>query len=308
MSPGAAGVVWALGFVLLESIQFVFFANVFQRISSHLFGFCVFAITTIAFVGWSALRRPAELRLALAQPRLLLAINLTATLSWIMFLLAVQIIEPAIAYTLGAAAMPLAAWAFARLGVAEGAGPRNPIEASGFALIFGGAVFLTAVTIAGWSGFVRGGPSAALLGAVLAVGEGVLFTWLLVLCQRLDRKGVSANVVFGLRFPLYVIAAGMLSAVGFDQKEAIGAGETALIVAAGLILIIPPLYALQRAIALISTLTISVLTALGPFAIFTLQLVEGRVEHSTATLIGLGVFFAGSLAAAFGAVRATKQA
>ncbi len=204
--------------------------------------------------------------------------------------------------------MPLAAWAFARLGVAEGAGPRNRVETSGFFLILSGAVFLSIVTIAGWSGFVRGGPGSALLGAALALGEGVLFTWLLVLCQRLDRKGVSANVVFGLRFPLYVIAAGMLGAVGFDQKEAIGAGETALIVAAGLILIIPPLYALQRAIALISTLTISVLTALGPFAIFTMQLVEGRVEHSTATLIGLGVFFAGSLAAAFGAVRATKQA
>ncbi len=308
MSPGAAGIVWALGFVLLESIQFVFFGNVFQRISSFQFGFYVFAITTAAFVGWSALRRPVELRMALAQPALLLAINVTATLSWVMFLMAVQIIEPAIAYTLGAAAMPLAAWAFARLGAAERAGPRNRVETSGFFLIFSGAFFLSIVTIAGWSGFVRGGPASALLGAALALGEGALFTWLLVLCQRLDRKGVSANVVFGLRFPLYVVAAGILGAMGFDQKASISAGETAIIVAIGLLLIIPPLYALQRAIALISTLTISVLTALGPFMIFTMQLVEGRVEHSTATLIGLGIFFTGSLAAAFGAVRATKQA
>lgn len=308
MSPGAAGVVWALAFVLLESIQFVFFGNVFQRISSHLFGFYVLAITTIAFVGWSALRRPAELRLALAQPRLLLAINITATLSWVMFLMAVQIIEPAIAYTLGAAAMPLAAWAFARLGVAEGAGPRNAAETSGFTLIFCGAAFLAIVTVAGWSGFVRGGPAAALLGASLALAEGVLFTWLLVLCQRLDRKGVSANVVFGLRFPLYVVAAGMLGAMGFDQKPPLDPGETAIIVALGLILIIPPLYALQRAISLISTLSISVLTALGPFLIFSMQLVEGRVEHSTATLIGLGVFFTGSLMAAYGALRGAKPA
>ena len=61
MSPGAAGIVWALGFVLLESIQFVFFGNVFQRISSFQFGFYVFAITTAAFVGWSALRRRCAL-------------------------------------------------------------------------------------------------------------------------------------------------------------------------------------------------------------------------------------------------------
>ena len=155
MSPGAAGIIWAIAFVLLESIQFVFFGNVFQRISSFEFGFYVFAITTLAFVGWAALRRPAELRRAFTQPRLLMAINVTATMSWIMFLLAVQIIEPAIAYTLGAAAMPLAAWMFGRLGVTDGAGPRNPVEWAGFALISFGVLFLTIVTIIGWSGFVR---------------------------------------------------------------------------------------------------------------------------------------------------------
>ena len=159
MNRAAIGVLWGLSFVVLESIQFVFFGGVFQRMSSFTFGFYVFALTTVAFVGWSALRRPAELRRAFAQPLLLLAINVTATLSWVMFLLAVQIIEPAIAYTLGAAAMPLSAWAFARLGAAEGAGPRNLVEGGGFALIFLGVVYLTVVTIAGWSGFVRGGPS-----------------------------------------------------------------------------------------------------------------------------------------------------
>lgn len=308
MSPGAAGVVWVLAFVLLESIQFVFFGNVFQRMSSFEFGFYVFAITTLAFVGWSAFRRPAELRRAFAEPRLLFAINITATLSWGMFLLAVQIIEPAIAYTLGAAAMPLSAWAFARLGAAEGAGPRNLVERGGFALIFLGVVYLTVVTIAGWSGFVRGGPSAAALGVALAIAEGALFTWLLVLCQRLDRTGVGAGVVFGLRFPLYVLAAGALAAAGFDQKAPLNGSETAIIVAVGLLLIIPPLYALQRAVALVSTLTISVLTALGPFVIFGLQLIEGRIDHSPATLLGLTIFFAGSLAAAFGAVRAARPA
>ena len=306
MSPGAAGVIWALAFVLLESIQFVFFGNVFQRMSSFLFGFCVFAIATLGFVGWSALRRPAELRRALAQPRLLLAINVTATLSWVMFLLAVQIIEPAIAYTLGAAAMPLAAWAFVRLGLSPGTGTRDRVELAGFALISLGVVYLGVVTIAGWSGFVRGGPAAAAAGVAMALAEGVLFTWLLVLCQRLDRKGVGAGVVFGLRFPLYVLTAGALGALGIDAKAPLEWGEMALIVALGLLLIIPPLYALQRAVALVSTLTISVLTALGPFVIFMLQAAEGRVEQSAATLIGLAVFFAGSLAAAFGAVRAAR--
>lgn len=306
MTPGSAGVVWALAFVLIESIQFVFFGNVFQRMSSFQFGFIVFAVTTIAFVGWSAIRRPAELNRACAQPRLLLAINVTATLSWVLFLLAVQIIEPAVAYTLGAAAMPLAALAFVRLGLSPGTGLRNPVELSGFALILLGVAYLGVVTIGGWSGFVRGGPAAAAVGVAMALTEGVLFTWLLVLCQRLDRKGVGASVVFGLRFPLYVFTSGALCALGFDAKAPLGWGETAVIAALGLLLIVPPLYALQRAVALVSTLTISVLTALGPFVIFLLQAVEGRVEQSPATLIGLAIFFTGSLAAAFGAVRAAR--
>ena len=61
MTPGATGVIWALGFVILEAIQFVFFGNVFQRISSFQFGFFVFALTTVAFVSWSALCRPDQL-------------------------------------------------------------------------------------------------------------------------------------------------------------------------------------------------------------------------------------------------------
>ena len=54
---------------------------------------------------------------------------------------------------------------------------------------------------------------------------------------------------------------------------------------------------------MISTLTVSALTALGPFVIFALQMIEGRVDYSTATLIGLAVYCAGSLLSATGAVR-----
>ena len=223
-----------------------------------------------------------------------------------MFLLAVQIIEPAIAYTIGAAAMPLAAWTFARFGLAEGGGPRNWSERSGVLIILVSVVFLAIVTTAGLSGFVRGGSGAAMVGIALAFCEGVLFTWLLVLCQRLDQRGVSASVVFGLRFPLYVLVAGALGAAGLDHKASMPSVEFAGIVLIGLLVIVPPLYALQRALALISTLSISIITALGPFAIFVLQMGEGRVDYSPATLIGLALFFAGSALAAVGVMRAAR--
>ena len=117
MNRAIVGVIWALAFVVLESIQFVFFGNVFQRMSSALFGFLVLGITTIVFVGWAARSRASEMRRAFAQPRRLLAINLSATASWLMFLMAVQLIEPAIAYTIGTGAMPLTAWLAHRAGL-----------------------------------------------------------------------------------------------------------------------------------------------------------------------------------------------
>lgn len=307
MNRALIGVVWGLTFVFLESIQFVFFGGIFQRMNSFLFGFLVFGITVVAFVGWCAIKTPDQLKSAFANPRLLIAINVTATLAWMAFLSSVQLIEPAVAYTIGAGAMPITTYLAFRCGVPEGEAMRSRTEAFGNLLVLCGIVYLAAITVSGWSGFVRGGSLVALAGVLFAVADGALFTWLLIYCQRLDRIGVAPGAVFGLRFPLYVIAAGSLAALGVDHKVALPVQEISIMVAIGLALIIPPLYALQRAVSLISTLTISALTALGPFVIFALQVIEGRVDYSPVTLVGLSIYFVGALMAAFGAVQATAR-
>lgn len=307
MSPSRIGLVWAFSFVTLEAIQYVYFGNVFQKVSSVLFGAVVFAITVMAFVGWSAVFRRDHLARAFAMPGPLIAVNVTATAAWLMLLLSVQMIEPAIAYTLGSGVMPIAAWAAYRLGWPEGEAMRNPLEAGGNIIILLAILYLSWITIAGQSGFVRGGWEYGLLGVILAIAEGSIFTWVLIYSQRLDRGGVGAGTVFGLRFPLYVISAAALAGMGFDQKAGIPWSEFAMVVVLGLALIIPPLYALQRALSTLSTLTVATITALGPFLIFTLQMTEGRVDYSTPTLIGLGIYFIGAIAAATGAVRASRQ-
>lgn len=307
MNRALIGIIWGLAFVVLESVQFVFFGGIFQRMNSFLFGFLVLGVTTFVFVGWGFATRPAQMKIAFANPRLLIAINVTATLAWAAFLSSVQLIEPAIAYTIGAGIMPVTTYIAYRCGVPEGEAMRNRTEATGNMLVCVGILALCLITVSGWSGFVRGGPWIAAAGLFFAVADGVLFTWLLIYCQRMDRVGVGPGAVFGLRFPLYVIVAGSMAAVGIGQKETLPVLETIVIVAIGLALIIPPLYALQRAVALVSTLTISTLTALGPFVIFGLQMIEGRVDYSPATLAGLFVYFTGAIIAAFGAVQATAN-
>ena len=127
-------------------------------------------------------------------------------------------------------------------------------------------------------------------------------------CQRLNKAGVGPAAMFGLRFPLYVLVVGCLALAGVDAREPLQINEIIPIIVIGLALSVPPLYALQKAVALVSTMTISVISALGPFVIFVLQIFEGRVDYSQATLAGLAIYFLGALLATYGAVRATMNA
>ena len=304
MSKALLGVLLALLFVFLEATQFVFFGGLFQRMSAFLFGSLVFGLTIVGFVGWTALKNPRQLRAALANPKPLIGVNLCAVFALGAYLTSVQLVEPAVTYTISSGVMPMTTYILFRCGFAEGEGMRNRMEAGGNLLLFAGVVFLSAITLLGLSGFVRGGWLAGLAGVLLAIADGIFFTLVLVFSQRLDKAGVGPGAVLGLRLPLYVLLAGLCATAGLDHKEALPTSEVALYVAIGLALTVPPLYALQRAVALISTLTISALTALGPFVIFALQLIEGRVDYSSVTLAGLALYFTGSLLAAGGAVKA----
>ncbi len=203
--------------------------------------------------------------------------------------------------------MPLTAYLLHRLGWPEGEAMRNKIEAIGNIVIAVAILLLIALTLLGLSGFVKNGWATALLGVTLAVLDGVFFTLLLVYCQRLDRSGVAPGAVFGLRFPLYVLTAGLLAASSMEASEVPEPVFLGVPVAIGFALIVPPLYALQRAVALVSTMTLGAVTAAGPFVIFALQIFEGRVEQSGLTLLGLCVYFFGATLGAIGAVRATLR-
>lgn len=293
-------------FVSLEAVQYVFFGGLFQAVNSFLFGALMFAAVFIAFTARAAFFDRASLGAAWRRPRLFLAVNLTATLAWAGYMGAVQLIEPAVAYTIGAGLMPLTAIAAHWLGAPEGDALRNRGERAGMVLIVAGIGFLVWATLADQTGFVREntwlGGWAGAVGVVLAITDGIFFTWLLMLCRRMNDGGVKPAVVFGLRFALYIPVAGAIgAATAVAQPPAM---DMAWLVALGVALTVPPLFALQYAVAHLSTLTISCITVLGPFIIFVLQIGEGRVDWSVVTLTGLVVYSAGALIAALGALRA----
>ena len=313
MNKTTLGLIFAISFVVLEATQFVYFGGLFQKINPLLFGFLVLSLTMIIFIGWTLLINPGQIKIALTMKQTLLTVNLGAVMTFTASLLAVRLIEPAITYTISAGTMPITAYVLYRLGLREGEDMRNKAESMGNILIFCSIIFLAIITIMGHSGFVRGDDSMALLGVVLSILDGVFFTLILVYSQRLNVGGVGAAAVMGLRLPLYVLVTGMVVYSGYGNIDAIsstaspGIGKMALYVTIGFLLLAPPLYFLQKAVTMLPTLTISALTAMGPFFIFLLQIIEGRIDYSTITVVGLTIYVTGAMFSSAGAVKAETQ-
>ncbi|MEM7426832.1 MAG: hypothetical protein AAF441_12120 [Pseudomonadota bacterium] len=306
MSAPLLGIILTLLFVGLEAVQFVYFGGLFQNVNPFFFGAMVFSVTVLLLWGWAAAFCRPELTAARRNLPLVIRVNLAAAAASGAYLASVALVEPAVVYTVSAGAMPLVMWALHHYGTPEAEAPRNRMETIGCVLLLISIAYLCIITIIGLSGFVRGGLRAGVGGIVLALIDGTAFALVLIYSKRLGVLGISAGVILGLRMILYVIIAAAVSAAVVDKTEMMSSSELATMLAIGLIVTLPPLYAFQKAVTLISALTLSVLTTLGPFAIFGLQILEGRVEYSNATLLGLCIYSAGALLAAWGAMSGTR--
>jgi drug/metabolite transporter (DMT)-like permease len=306
MNAGAQGLVWCFTFVILEAVQAVFFGGVFQRMDAFLIGSPVFGLTTAGAVSWTWFRDPAQISRAFENREALIGMNVSAAGGWIAYLLAIQLVEPAVAFTIFSGMVPITAIVAARFGVPEASAARNRFEMLGYIVLTSGLVALVAITLAGFSGFVRGGAFVAMAGISLAAVSGVLITWMLFYCNRLDRAGVGPVAQFGLRFLFYLVLSLGGVALGLDAKGEVPVGDLAFAVLVGLLVMAFPIYAVQKAVTLVSPLTIGAVTALGPLFVFGFQLVEGRVEYAQATLFGLGIYFIGATVAAFGSAQAVR--
>ena len=125
----------------------------------------------------------------------------------------------------------------------------------------------------------------------------------MVYSQRLDRLGVAPVAQYGLRFPLYVAVALCAVGLGIDAKGPVDLRSLIAVICVGFVVIAFPVFAMQKAISMLSTGTLAAITALGPLAVFVLQLVEGRIDYAPATMAGLVIYSSGALLAAFGGTR-----
>jgi len=308
ISSSLVGGIYCAIFITLEAIQSVYFGAVFQRIDSFLIGAVVFAMVGLACLLRVGRRAPAQLWYARrAWPDMAWA-ALATTWSWFAYFIALQLLEPAVVYTVFSGMLPLVIAGSARLGIQEASGPEGPWGRAGNMLIAGAVALLCLASVLGWTGFTRGGMAGA-VGGVLAILSGAVAScWTIFSCRRLDRQGLQPDTLFVLRYVPYVAFAGLAAWWGIDSKGPVASADLAEAVAIGVLLIALPSYLVQRAIVLVSPLSIGVAGALGPFLVFGLQALQGRVAYSSWSLAGVIVYSAGALIATVAQVGSRRSA
>lgn len=289
---------------MLDAVQAVLFGRFLQRMDSLALGFLVFGLSAAFCLALTALRAPSEFRAAWTAPGELLALNVSSAAGWLAYLGAIQLIEPAVAFTIFSGVIPLTIVATRqRLSVDNEA--VHGCERIGLAVLGIGLFALCASTLAGYSGFVRGGGlGVATLGLALAALAGLAMAGMVFASYRLSARGVGPSAVFALRFPLYLVLAGTGFLLGLDAKGSVAHGEFLIAVVLGLAVLAFPIYAVQKAVALTPASTLGAATALIPVAVLVLQLFDPRVSYSNATTAGLAIYTLGALLAAAGRTRA----
>ena len=304
MSRSSLGLLFCLSFVTLEAFQAVYLGALFQSADSFLIGACVFGICVVGCTLVTAIRRPIELRASRREWRIAVALNMLAAVTWVTYFTAVQLIEPAIVFTIFSGMVPLGTVVASRFGMPEALSAKRRFAALGNLIILLSLLALAAVSMFGWSGFVRGDAATAFAGVALSAISGGCTAFVILYSVRLNRRGVGPLAQFGLRFILYCALATVAFAAGMDDKgTSMAPLELAMIVLIGLGVIAFPLYLVQRAVPLLHASVIAAMTALGPLMVFVMQLLEGRVDYSPATLSGLTLYMTGALLGVAGAVR-----
>lgn len=167
MNNATFGLIWAFSFVILEAAQAVFFGGVFQHYDSFLIGAAVFGLTAAGTLIWALVRTPEQLETAWANPASLFGLNLSTAIVWIAYFFALQMIEPAVVFTVFSGLIPVTILGAAMMGVPEASRLRNRVEGAGVLVIGIGVGYLAAITLLGQSGFVRGDWTVAMAGLVL---------------------------------------------------------------------------------------------------------------------------------------------
>ena len=279
-----AGFLLSLAFAGSTALRDVYLGGLFQRLSPWLVALTAFGLSCLVFLPIALARDRQGLTALLRRPAPLVWINATTGFAWLAFFFALKTIEPALVQVLFYGIGPLSVRWVDGLVPGSARATLSPVERRLHLGLLSSLIVAAAVVLGGYSGLGPQTTSVALLGLLLALGGGISISVSTLLCRTLNDAGACPATLLPLRFPgAVVLAAGFVLA---DPAPLAGVTPSVLagVALAAFLLIVLPNYVNQIGVALASPVTVRAVLAMGPALVFALQLVEGRLSSSPATL------------------------
>jgi hypothetical protein len=183
------GAFFCAGFIALEAIQSVYFGGLFQTADSFLIGSATFGIGCAVCLAAAAILDAGQFAVAWRLRGLLAKAGLATAIGWLTYFMALQLLEPAVTYTVFSGAIPITVALAAQFGVATATRPAGRLSLAGHVLLAGALVFLCAAAIGGFTGFDRGGMLGSVGGVVAVLTSAVAISWALFYCRQMTRLG-----------------------------------------------------------------------------------------------------------------------
>lgn len=289
-----AGVVFVLLFVAATALRDVYFGWVFQGYRFFDVILPAFAISTVFFLVLVLVRMPGQFRLIRAAWKEAVLANIGSAAAWLSYFYALKLLEPSVVNTIHTGIGPITLAWLGVLGLHISSRARvRPIEHAAHFGILMSLAALSAVVLFGVSGIGGGVTAANILGLFLALFSGVVIALTTDVTKRMHERGVTPSGVLAVRFIGIVVIAAIVAASGTGEGQSLtDMGALAQVSAAGVCLIVVPLYLLQAGIARISAISTWVLLALGPSLVFAAQFMDGRIDYSPFTLACIALYTA----------------
>jgi drug/metabolite transporter (DMT)-like permease len=297
MSVRLLGPGLVLLFAVSQAFRDVYLAHVFQGIDLFAVVLLAFSISAIGFGTIALVRAPQEFATMRSEWRTMLWMNATTALAWLCYFYSLKHLQPSIVNTLHSGIGPLTVIALSALGWhITKPSPVRKAEYVCYAGLAGSLAFLWWVVLAGHSGLAVNDLAVNLTALALLIGSGACITISLLLCKRINERGVGSDSVTAGRYILIILVA-LAAVLLVDSPSGIASlNEWIVLAVAATVLIVLPLYSLQVGIARTAPLTAHVIRSLGPVCVFALELVNRRIGYSSLTLFGIALYSLFSIA------------
>jgi drug/metabolite transporter (DMT)-like permease len=284
-------------FAVSQAFRDVYFAHVFQGVDIFAVVLMAFSISAAVFGAVALMRAPREFATMRAEWRTMLWMNATTALAWLCYFYSLKHLQPSIVNTLHSGAGPLTVIALSMLGWhITKPSPVRKAEYVCYAGLAGSLAVLWWVVLAGHSGLNVNDLAVNLTALALLIVSGACITISLLLCKRINERGVGSDSVTAGRYILIILVALAAVLLGDARTGIASLNDWIVLAVAAAILIVLPLYSLQVGIARTAPLTAHVIRSLGPVCVFALELIDGRIDYSPLTLFGIALYSVFSIA------------